>query len=198
MPSSRSMRFALFAMKKLSGPILRLRLRIIATISGPPARPSLSGVGMPGIATGMLPTITPRKMPRNAGRISGWSSAVSESPNSFAAAAMLSGVPTTSNLSANFTRISRRPVNLNPPRVTRLTVTPKRSLSASCWMLLPRILLFVTRIVLTAKFDFWSVMGVSCFSPIIFCKLSIASGIPTTCTKSWSSSVISPFGMLIT
>ena len=58
-------------MKKFSGPILRLRLRRMATISGPPASPSFSGVGIPGMAKGILPTMTPRKIPRNAGRISG-------------------------------------------------------------------------------------------------------------------------------
>ena len=44
----------------------------MATISGPPARPSFTGCGTPGIQNEMLPSTTPSAMPMKIGIRLGW------------------------------------------------------------------------------------------------------------------------------
>ena len=48
---------------QIRGPALPIWLRTSATISGPPARPSLTGAGVPGRTIGKPPKITPSKIP---------------------------------------------------------------------------------------------------------------------------------------
>ena len=64
-------------------------------ISGPPARPSFSGTGIPGIANGMLPKIRPMRIPMKIVAIFGASRRLTELPMSSATRFTFSSGPTT-------------------------------------------------------------------------------------------------------
>ena len=101
MPISRRAWLAIGGMNQTSGPIWPIRDRMIAITSGPPAKPSFSAAGMPGMKIGMLPTSTPSAMPMNTGIRSTCCRRRSELPSTPAAERMFSGVPTMERISPN-------------------------------------------------------------------------------------------------
>ena len=91
---------------------------------GPPARPSLTGRGMPGRSRGMLPRKTPRAMPRKRGMRLGSLRRFMELPRTFSTASMAEGVPTT--LTRSPTCRLRRGVATRsmPARLMRVMLMP--------------------------------------------------------------------------
>lgn len=74
MPVSRIIMLADGVVKVTSRMVGPKRPSRMATMSGPPARPSLSGTGRPGTANGTLPTMTPSRSPMKIVMMFGWSS----------------------------------------------------------------------------------------------------------------------------
>ena len=93
-------------------------------MSGPPARPSLTGRGMPGSSSGMLPRKTPSAMPRKRGMRLGSLSRFMELPSTFSTASMAAGVPTTLTRSPTC-RLSRGVATRSiPARLIRVMLMP--------------------------------------------------------------------------
>ena len=93
----------------------------MAIISGPPARPSFTGLGMPGKAKGMLPKTMPTRMPIKMDAMFGWSSRFTELPNRRVTRFTASSGPTTIRRSPICRRFAKSSM---PERVTRVTFTP--------------------------------------------------------------------------
>ena len=118
------------------------------TTSGPPARPSFTAWGMPGKAIGMLPTMTPRAMPKKIGARFGSSSLLSELPRTFSTEATDSLLPTTVTRSPYCRRKSALALRSNPALLTLVMEAPNISSNFSSSSLFPLMLFLLMSILL--------------------------------------------------
>ena len=115
-------------------------------MSGPPARPSFTGIGIPGIKKGMLPNRIPRKIPTNIVTMGGSFNLFSVLPSSFSTLLMFSSSPTTITRSPTCKVRLVAPSRSIPERFTRVILTPKSVRRRSDPSVFPLILLWVITI----------------------------------------------------
>ena len=123
MPISRIIRLALIVVKVVIlcfGPKWPRRM---AMMSGPPARPSLMGCGMPGKRMGREPKMIPTTMPRKMGTRFGLSRAPLELPTCSATRLMFCSAPMQIRASPICRYRSGRATSSTPERMTRVTLT---------------------------------------------------------------------------
>jgi len=124
MPNSRKAKFTLAGICQTSCPIRPMRPSTSATTSTPPAKPSHSGCGNPGIATGIVPMAIPNAMPRNSGMKCVSLSSLSEFPRKTAAFSMLAWSPTNWSTSPKCRRRLGTALISRSALVTRVIITP--------------------------------------------------------------------------
>ena len=167
----------------------------MAMISGPPAKPNFTGTGMPGMAKGNEPKISPRKTPTKIVAIFGAFRRRTEFPIWLATRSTASSGPTTMILSPTCRGRLAEAKRSMPCRVRRVTLTPctlEKCMDAS---VLPFTLGLVMRIRLDT--NGWSCCSksMSSFGPM---KAMIASWSASAQTMSiWSPTwkMVSRFGM---
>ena len=123
-------------------------------MSGPPARPSLTGCGIPGNMKGILPRIHPSAIPRKIGIRLGWLRRFMEFPNTFSAWLTASSLPTTVTRSPICNCKLGEATKSIPERLTRVMLAPKLLRIRSCERVLPFSFGFVIRMRREIRFLF--------------------------------------------
>ena len=168
----------------------------MATTSGPPARPSLTGVGIPGNAMGRLPHRIPRKMPTNNVIMFGSLRRFKELPSTLATRSTASSEPTTMTRSPTCSIRLGLANRSTPERLTRVMLTLYMLRKFS----IPSFFPFISGLVTKIRRD---TIGISCFSqstctsrPIKATMASESSSEHTTNNWSFCSRIVPWFGML--
>ena len=113
------------------------RLIRMDTISGPPARPSFTGCGIPGNINGILPKIHPNAMPKKMGIRLGWFSLFMEFPKTFSAWVTASSLPTIVTRSPICNCKCGEATKSTPERLIRVMLAPKLFRILSCESIFP-------------------------------------------------------------
>ena len=169
----------------------------MAIISGPPAKPSLSGVAMPGNWNGMLPKIIPTNMPRKMAPTLGWSRRLTELPSRRSTRVTLSSGPATIKRSPICMRSARSAKRFMPWRVIRVTFTPYIELKCISPNVLPLTSGWVTKMRFDTMGAFSACQSTSISRPIKAVAASASSMAHTAFISSPTCSMVSLVGEII-